>query len=138
MKNITRYFALIIFSSLIIFGNQSCKKYEDGPLISLSSRTSRVSNNWKVDNYKVNDVDLTSLAADYKETFTSDNNYSFTWGIIGGTGTWAFENKDTEIRITGTENMTSQTLYILKLEQKQFWYYIMDGNDRKEYHMIQQ
>jgi hypothetical protein len=138
MKKITKFAFLIIFGSLMIFGAQSCQKYDDGPLISLSSRTSRVANNWKVDNYKVNDVDYTSLVADYKETFTTDHNYSYTWGILGGTGTWAFENDYAEVRITGTDNLASQTLYILKLEQKQFWYYIMDGSDKKEYHMIQQ
>jgi len=138
MKNFTKSIVLLIFISTMIFGAQSCKKYEDGPLISLSTRVSRVANNWKVENYKVNDVDYTSLVADYKETFTTDKNYSFTWGILGGTGTWDFANNYAEVRITGTDNVTSQTLTILKLEQKQFWYYVMDGNDKKEYHMIQQ
>lgn len=138
MKNIARFISLIVISGMITFGLQSCKKYDEGPLISLSTRTSRVANNWKVDNYKVNDVDYTSLVADYKETFTTDHNYSYTWGLLGGTGTWGFENNSAEVRITGTENLASQTLYILKLEQKQFWYYIMDGADKKEYHMIQQ
>ncbi len=138
MKNIARFAVLFIFSGLMIIGTQSCQKYDEGPLISLSSRTSRVANNWKVDNYKVNDVDYTSLVADYKETFTTDKNYSFTWGLLGGTGKWDFANNYAEVRITGTDNLASQTLYILKLEQKQFWYYIMDGNDKKEYHMIQQ
>lgn len=138
MKKMTKFAVLLIFCGLTIIGTQSCQKYDEGPLISLSTRTSRVANNWKVDNYKVNGTDYTSLVADYKETFTTDHNYSYTWGLLGGTGTWGFENDYAEIRITGTDNLASQTLYILKLEQKQFWYYIMDGADKKEYHMIQQ
>jgi len=138
MKNITKFIVPIIFVGLLIIGLQSCQKYDDGPLISLSTRTSRVANNWKVDNYKVNGTDFTSLMADYKETYTTDHNYTYTWGLLGGSGTWAFTNNYANVQITGTDNQSSVTLVILKLEQKQFWYYIMDGNDKKEYHMIQQ
>jgi hypothetical protein len=134
----TKKFVLaIILTGSVILGMQSCQKYSDGPLISLNSRTSRVANIWKVDNYKVNDVDLTSLVTDYSETYSTDGNYSYQWGIIGGTGNWVFQNHDEEILITGIENQSTVTLYIQKLEAKQFWYYIMDGIDKKEFHMIQ-
>ncbi len=138
MKNKKNLAVLIIFTGLILLGIQSCKKYSDGPSISLSSKTERVVNTWKVDNYKLNDVDYTSLVADYTETYTKAGSYSYQWGILSGTGTWAFQNKNAEVRITGIEHQSSETLYILKLEEKQFWYYYMDGNDRKEFHMIQQ
>lgn len=122
----------------MVFSLQSCQKYEDGPFFSLQTKTSRLSNSWKIDNFKINDVDYTSLLNGYTETFTTDHNYSYTWGILGGTGKWEFQNNYNEVRITGTDNQSSETLYILKLERTQFWYYIMDGNDRKEYHMVQQ
>ncbi|NCA80823.1 MAG: hypothetical protein EOM76_11710 [Sphingobacteriia bacterium] len=93
---------------------------------------------WKVDNYKKNGTDYTSLVTDDRETFTSAGDYSYTWGILSGTGKWAFQNNDTEIKLTGTDNQASYTLVILKLEEKAFWYYYMDGNDKKEYHMVQQ
>jgi hypothetical protein len=138
MKNITRFAVLFILGGLMFFGTQSCQKYEDGPFISLSTRTSRVSNNWRVDNYKVNGTDYTSLLAGYTELFTKGGDYSYNWGLISGKGTWAFSNHDADIQITGTENQASHTLVILKLEEKQFWYYYMDGNDKKEFHMVQQ
>lgn len=138
MKNKIKLTALIILTGLMIVGIQSCKKYSDGPIISLNSRTERVANTWKVDNYKVNETDLTSLVTDYTETYTKDGNYSFKWGVLSGTGNWAFQNSDTEIRITGTDNQSSETLFIQKLEEKQFWFYYMDGNDTKEFHMIQE
>jgi hypothetical protein len=116
---------------------QSCKKYPDGPTISFRTRTERVANTWKVDNYKVNGSDYTSSMGGYTETYTKDGNYSYSWHILGGTGKWAFQNNDSEIKINGINNQSSQTLVILKLEEKQFWYYYMDGNDRKEFHMIQ-
>ena len=128
---------VLIFLGLTIFSIQGCKKYSEGPLISLKSRTERVANTWKVDNYKINGTDYTSLLTDYTETFTKEGNYSYTWEILDGSGTWVFQNNDMEIRITGTDNQSSETLIILKLEEKQFWYYYMDGNDKKEFHMIQ-
>jgi len=137
MKNKMKLTAIIIISGLMLFGIQSCKKYEDGPMFSLSSRTQRVANKWKVDNYKVNGTDYTSLFSDYTETYTKAGAYSYQWGILSGTGTWAFQNNDAEILITGIDNQSTVTLVIQKLEEKQFWYYIMDGSDKKEYNMIQ-
>lgn len=122
-----------IMASTII----SCNKYQDGPSVSFRSRTQRVANTWKVDNYKVNGNDFTSLVQGYTETFSKDGNYSYSWGIINGTGKWAFQNSDSEIKINGTDNQSSETLVILKLEEKQFWYYYMDGSDKKEFHMVQ-
>jgi hypothetical protein len=119
-------------------GIQSCKKYADGPLISLNSKTERVANTWKVDNYKINGNDYTSLVSGYTETYTKDGNYYYTFGSLSGTGTWAFQNNNEEVRITGIDHQSSETLYIQKLEEKQFWYYYMDGNDKKEFHMIQE
>lgn len=129
--------AIIILSGLMLFGIQSCNKYDDGPMISLNSRAERVANKWKVDNYKVNGTDYTSLVSGYSETYTKEGAYSYTWGVLSGTGTWAFQNNDAEIKITGLDNQSTVTLVIQKLEEKQFWYYIMDGNDKKEYHLIQ-
>lgn len=129
---------LILLAGLMIPTIQGCKKYQDGPLLSLHSRAERVANTWKVDNYKENGNDYTSLVAGYTETYSKEGAYSYSWGSLAGTGTWAFQNNDAEIRITGTSNQSSVTLTILKLEEKQFWYYYMDGNDKKEFHMIQQ
>lgn len=129
---------VILFAGLMITTFQSCKKYPDGPLISFHSRTERVANTWKVDNYKINGTDYTSLVSGYTETYTKDGNYYYSFGSLAGTGSWAFQNKDAEIRITGINHQSSETLYILKLEEKEFWYYYMDGNDKKEFHMIQQ
>lgn len=138
MKRIKQIAVLIIFSGLVITGMQSCSKYPDGQLINFQTRTDRVSNNWKVDNYKVNDVDYTSLVANYTELFTKEGSYSYQWGILGGNGTWEFQNRDKEILITGINNQSTVTLIILKLEKDAFWYYYMDGDDKKELHLIHQ
>ncbi len=127
----------ILFIALAMPTIQSCKKYPDGPAVSFRSRTERVSNTWKIDNYKVNGTDYTSLVTGYTETYTKDGAYSYDFGVLDGTGKWEFQNKDMEIKLTGINNQSSQTLFILKLEEKQFWYYYMDGTDKKEFHLIE-
>ncbi len=136
MKTRTKIISVLL-GAMTIASIQSCKKYPEGPGLSFHSKTERVSNTWKVDNYKVNGSDYTSLVVGYVETFSKDGNYSFSFGSIAGTGKWEFQNNDMEILITGTSNQSSETLFIQKLEEKQFWNYYMDGNDKKEFHLIE-
>jgi hypothetical protein len=128
----------ILLAGILLIGIQGCKKYPENDGINLQTRTERVSNVWKIENYKLNGADLTSLLSSYSETFTKDKAYSYQWGIIGGTGSWDFKNNDAEIQITGISNQASRTLFILKLEETSFWYYYMDGTDKKEFHLIPQ
>jgi len=133
-KKISIVFTLVVICMMPVI--QSCKKYPDGPLINFESRTSRVANTWRVDTYLKNGTDYTSLMAGYTETYSKDGNYSYTWGNLAGTGVWAFQNSDEDIRLTGISHQESRTEVILRLESKSFWYYYMDGNDRKEFHMV--
>jgi hypothetical protein len=123
--------ALIAVTSL-----QSCQKYSEGPMLSVRSRKERVSNHWEVENYKINGNDLTSLYQGYNETFSKSGDYSYEWGILDGTGTWNFQNNDMEIKLTGDSDQTSRTLFILKLEEKAFWYYYIKNGDKHEFHLI--
>lgn len=129
--------AFILLLAVMTISIQSCKKYPEGPAISLRSRAERVANTWKVDNYKINGSDYTSLVSGYTEKFTKEGAYSYSWGMLDGSGTWAFQNSDKEIKLTGSDNQSSHTLIILKLEEKVFWYYYMDGNDKHELHMVE-
>jgi hypothetical protein len=136
MKKMKMSAVIVLFCALVIPTMQSCKKYPDGPFISFRTRTERVSHSWKVDNYKRNGTDYTSTMSNYTETYTKDGDYSFSWGIFGSAGKWAFQNNDKEIGLKGVSNHSAQTLVILKLEDKEFWYYYMDGSDKNEFHMI--
>src|SRR4051812_41045047 len=109
---------VILLAGMMMTTVEGCKKYPEGPVLSIHSRTERVANTWKVDNYKVNGDDYTSLVAGYIETYSTDGAYSYSYGNISGTGKWAFQNNDSEVRITGISNQSSETLVILKLEEK--------------------
>jgi len=136
MKNTKSLFAIVVLAVLMLVGVQSCSQYPDNNGITLVSKVDRVPKTWKVDNYKINGVDYTSLVTAYTETYTKQGTYSYQWAILGGSGTWEFQNKDAEIRITGDSNLTSRTIFILKLEDTEFWYYYMDGADKKEFHFV--
>jgi len=136
MKNRKHISIIVVLLVFMLIGSQSCSQYPDNNGITLVSKTDRVAASWKVDNYKENGVDYTTLVTEYTETFTKEGAYSYQWGILGGTGTWEFQNNDAEIKITGISNQTSRTLFILKLEETEFWYYYMDGTDKKEFHFI--
>ena len=115
---------------------QSCKKYPDGPTISVRTRTAQLAQAWKIDNAKKNGSDYTPFISRYSETYTKGGDYSHLWESIGGSGKWAFQNNDAEIALTGVSQQSSHTLVILRLKEKSFWYYYMEGNHKYEFHMI--
>ncbi len=129
---------LIAFTVLSLFIILSCKKYPEGPALSLRSRTARVANTWKVEKVTENGVDFTSALnnLNYTETYDKDGNYSYSTSFGVGSGKWAFENKDTQIKRSGVSGQSSETLTILKLKENSFWYKYEDGNDIIEFHLI--
>lgn len=137
MKSRLKISLIIFVLAGLAFGFEGCKKYPEGPALSLRTKTHRVAGTWRVDSYKVNGDDYTSFVQGYTETYSKDGNYSYAWGNLSGAGTWRFENNKEEIQITGTSNQSDYRLIILKLEEKAFWYYYMDGSDKKEFHLIQ-
>jgi hypothetical protein len=136
MKNSFKMILLMMIIGIVIPFNQGCQKYPDGPVISLKSKTTRISNTWVIDNYKLNGTDYTSLVSGYSETFTKEGGYSYKFGLLEGTGVWAFANNNEIVRITGIDNQSNVDLVIQKLDDSQFWYYYMDGDDKKEFHMV--
>jgi hypothetical protein len=84
MKKFKSLSVLLFLITLTTVGFQSCSIYPENEEFTIVSKAERVANVWKVDNYKVNDVDYTSLVTSYTETFTKDGNYSYQWGILPG------------------------------------------------------
>jgi len=126
---------ILTFLVSIALSFEGCSKYEEGPNLSFRSRKDRVSNNWKVSNYKINGIDSTFLVSAYTETFTKERAYNYTWGPLSGAGTWVFQNSDKEIKLNGPDAQTSRTLFIIKLEEKEFWYYYLVDGVKNEFHL---
>jgi hypothetical protein len=136
MQSVKLYFIRILAFVLFIPVFSSCNKYEDGPMFSMMSRRSRLINEWKVDSYRINGTDFTSLVAGYTESFKKDDKYSYNWGILSGSGTWTFQNRAEEVKLSGNDDQTSRTLFLTKLENDQFWYYFLIGSDKHEMHLV--
>lgn len=134
----------VSFMAITIAMISGCKKYEEGPALSLRSRTARVENVWKVEKYIKNGTDETAefniKKRDYSETFTKDGMWSHAYidednDAKADVGTWSFDKDDTEIdRNAG--GSTWEELYILRLKSKEFWFWYMDSGDKKEFHMV--
>ena len=128
-----------IFSIILIIGASltGCKKYEEGPALSLRSKTARVANTWKVESFTINGVDNTSslTSINYTETFDKDGNYSYNSSAGTGSGKWEFQSDNEQIKRSGVSGQSTETLYILRLKEREFWYYYLDGNDRYEIHL---
>lgn len=136
MKNL-----VVTILAIGFIGFASCKKYEEGPAISFRSKTARVANTWKVEQYLFNGADETNafnaLFPNYREVYDKEGNYSYSFDTNNtGSGRWEFQSNNEEIKRSGVSSQPTETLVILKLKEKEFWYYYMDGNDRSEFHMI--
>lgn len=136
------------------FSMNSCKKYEDGPLLSFRSKQERVVNSWKLEKYLNNDVDKTAelTVSNYKEFYNSDGSCKRTFNDSSGdfvdqSGTWAFNSDKTQINISGIGSVelspslgtvSASSIKILRLKEKEFWYSFENGGSLHEFHLIPQ
>ncbi|MFZ5552995.1 MAG: hypothetical protein ACOZCO_07755 [Bacteroidota bacterium] len=135
MKTIHVIITMLIFSSILT----SCGKYEEGPGFTIRTKTHRVAGTWKIQNLYFNGTEINSLVpSDYTETYDKDGNYSYSSSGGSGSGRWEFQNDKAEIKRSGVSGQSTETLVILRLKEKEFWYYFMDGSDKYEYRMVAQ
>ncbi|MEN8119686.1 MAG: hypothetical protein ABFS35_05045 [Bacteroidota bacterium] len=117
-------FILIAFVSISI----SCSKYEDGPKISLISKKSRISKEWKTE-YSVNLATGIEHSADYygwllsinkAGTFSKVINYNLIQTTYNGT--WEFVG-DNQLRFNFNTATGEQIEFytILRLSRKELW-----------------
>jgi hypothetical protein len=108
----------------------SCKKYDEGPAISLRSKKARVVNKWKAEKVTENGKDVTSDYQGYTWEFKDDNKLYF--NISGGlaiTGKWEFNNDKSKIIVTYDITNEKSELEILRLKEKSMW---LKGNDKDD------
>lgn len=136
--NMVKKIILITCVAVSVLALDSCKKYPDGPTISLRTRTARVANTWKVGSATINGKDVTSSYnnINYSETYTKDGAYSYASSLGSGSGKWAFENSDAQIKRNGVSGQSSEDMTILKLKEVEFWYSFTDNGDKYELHLV--
>jgi len=144
-----RQIAVIILGlcgSLILL--EGCKKYPEGPAISLRSKKERVANIWKLDALISGGVDSTAYFTgffnDYTVTLTRSGSYTISYSFRGfsatETGSWAFASAKEDLQITPKTTsygaLPSPSVFqIMKLYEKELWLRSFYGNGvSKEYH----
>ena len=141
-------FILGLCGSLIFL--EGCKKYPEGPAISLRSKKERVANTWKLDKLLSGGVDSTAYFTNYFNDYTvvlsRSGSYTISYTIMSfgvtETGDWSFSSDKEDLQITpkatsyGTVPSTS-VLQIIKLYEKELWLRSFYGNGAaREYHFL--
>lgn len=128
----------------------SCKKYPQGPVLSLRSKKERVANTWKLDKLVSGGVDSTAffntVFSDYSVTLTKSGNYTIAYNIRGfvftESGSWAFSSGKEDLQITPASSSTGtvpspSVFQILKLYEKELWLRSFYSNgSAREYHFL--
>ena len=130
IKKMKTTMMLAIFGLVLLTG---CKKYEEGPGLSLRSKKARVANLWKVD-YAYDFKDSVIITSDFAgETweFSKDGNFiERENGTVDKTGSWEFVSDKEQIKIKFS--LSTDTYVIVKLKEKEMW--LKDAEE--ELHLI--
>jgi hypothetical protein len=132
---------------LSLVGVSGCKKYPDGPTISLLPKSWRLEENWKKQKVYKNGTDISDLSASKtkSESFNIKKDGSFTYdatltsGSISYAGTWAFSSDKTVVYFTYVygSNYQNDTYLILRLKEDDLWMRWIDpSGDEYEYHYV--
>jgi hypothetical protein len=113
-----------------------CKKYEDGPGVSLVPRTERVANTWVIDKAYSDGEDITSSFDQYVLSLTTGNdatleaNYTLFGVVISyqTTGTWAFANEQEELVLDFEDDAADGSYQILRLTSDELWLRELGGD----------
>lgn len=122
MKHTPLFFASAL---LAIFLLESCSKYEDGPGLSLRSRTDRVTGNWNISNAEVDGQSIMSFYNTFELRIQEDNSFRQTTSILTGSeetvdGTWRFAENDEVLQIE-YDNSVRLDFEILRLTNSELW-----------------
>ena len=130
MKKKILSLSLIAMVGLGIVATPSCKKYPEGPGMSLKSKKGRLAGEWKETKEIDSDGEVMSPDTDYTMTFTKDGKLTFkivddTFGNISFEGAWKFDDKKENIIITFDGDV--EQLKILELKNKELGLEDSDG-----------
>ncbi len=109
---------LIILTLIILIPFSACKKYEEGPHISLRSKKERLIGYWGIKTYLINNIDSTQLFKEKLGNFSISTSQEGAYAVIYNTfcsggglinlgGKWDFTNKKEELLIDIERTTTS-------------------------------
>ncbi len=130
MKKSYKYSLASVATAVVIFNFTSCK-YEDGPKISLKSKTARLTGEWEVTKLGDEDIDNMELIMEFEKDgdFTYDITYSY-YGYeysykIKGEWEWEDKKEIIDLNIDGSHT----ELEVKRLTNKELWVEDEDGDE---------
>ena len=120
-------FALILTGLLLTI--LSCT-YEEGPAISLRTKTSRLAGEWVAE--KIVEKYVTVPESDYKDygyEFRKNGTYTKILNTVREDGTWEFNEDKSQLLLTVTNSPTAEVWTIKRLTNSDLWWWrnIVDG-----------
>ena len=117
-----------IILAAIAFTAHGCK-YEEGPFISVRSKSERIANTWVIENAYENGKDVTSdydqydlfLSKDGKARLTSNHKSGGVTFSFSTDGVWVFENNKNDIRFDFGDDDADGVYEILRLKETELW-----------------
>lgn len=127
MKTMILKTTAVCFLSVLV--TAGCRKYEEGPDVSLLSRKDRVANHWQISAAYENNRDVTSNYNQYELFLAKDgdaelhaNYYLFGTHYQSVTnGTWNLIDNDANIRFDYEDNSQAGEYQILRLTKDELW-----------------
>ena len=122
-KGLRSAFCLVIACSIVLGG---CKKYPDGPLLSLKSKKARLAGEWLLEQVLRNGHDTTEyykayLGSNYKLIIKKHGVY-YVEGNFPGDGKWRLDDRKELIYFTPTGGVAPETAYeIRRLKSRSLW-----------------
>jgi hypothetical protein len=120
---------LAVFLLCIIAGG--CKKYEDGPAISFTSKANRLFGYWQMEKWILNNVEQTAqYQFQHKFGFAKDGTYYYSFFDVGSgytinfTGTWQFRQQKNQLVLGLADprnGMEYQVWEINRLTSEELW-----------------
>jgi hypothetical protein len=124
--------AAIILTTLAILAvsSSSCKKYDEGPMVSVWPRKERIANKWQFAAVTINSKDTTRLFSDHVVEYTDKGTAIYQIGNIKYFGTWQLNNGGTDLDVS-YDSLGRMSYRILMLKEKVLKY--RDKNSNWEY-----
>lgn len=118
-----------ILLSVLTFVAPGCKKYDDGPVLSVRSKEERIANTWVIEKAYDNGNDITSDYDQYdlfmnkesKATLTSNYKSGGVKFSVTTEGVWRFENSKNDLRLDFENDDADRVYEILRLKEEELW-----------------
>jgi hypothetical protein len=119
----------LVLALVFVMAVSSCKKYEEGPAVSLLSAKKRVSGTWNCYKFMIDGMDSTAkyitATAGLKVEIAKDGLYTMS-GNFSDQGLWRFEDdKESIVFRSSDPNSTEEEKYKIKrLKNKDMWLFM--------------